>query len=365
MVWEGEVARKRTDLAVCIDDWLSSQSVRKNAEGTQRHYHRVAKVMREMLADKALPRHAEDLLPRHIDHVVATLGKGRPGFGHKTTRPRAPYTQNQDRSVLRSLGKWLVQNRVLIHDPAAHLTTVKYVREERITELSLSRSEALSLLDVAGKRHPRDRIMVALGLYTAMRESELRELRVGDVALDEGFVDFGRQKAGGDRMKMPILPQLAEEIREWLTWYAAWYGPLDADMYMIPPRKTGACGRGAMVRADRFWPVNPWRKSGRLAVDIKVLLERIGKRAAPGQGSHILRRTWGRMMVDAGVPIREIQAGYGHSSVTMTEQYLGITPQEEALKARFADPEFQQRVWGHTHTGDNVVAFRSRRSRAS
>lgn len=361
--------RSRTELVNTIDRWLRSDRIRRNEASTNRGYLRVAAIMKELRQEGELPRYAEDLLPMHIDTVMERAGRGRINTHYRsarTARPRQPHVLNQDRAILRSYARWLLTNQILSVDVASELENVKPVRQSRFDDLSLGPDEVPAILAAAERRHPRDRAFVGVGIYTGMRESELRELRVGDVSLEEGMADFVRDKARGNRLRMHLNADALDEIRRWLTWYAQFYGPLTHDMYLLPPRVRGA-GRSGMRTADGscggYWPLAPGTKTSTFKRDITALLAAIGKPEAPGQGMHVLRRTFGRMMRAADADLREIQVALGHASVTQTEQYLCLDPEADRLAARYANPEF--RLWGgRPPAGDNVVDLGSFRRRA-
>ena len=72
------------------------------------------------------------------------------------------------------------------------------------------------LLDAAGSA--RDRMVVAIGLYTFMRGSEIQLLRVNSVDFRDGVIHMRRQKTNEDD-SMPICLELREELVRWLAFY--------------------------------------------------------------------------------------------------------------------------------------------------
>ena len=58
--------------------------------------------------------------------------------------------------------------------------------------------------------------------------------------------------------------------------------------------------------------------------DISHMVERISARAETQFTSHTLRRTYGRTLWKAGVPLETIKELMGHSSIETTIRYLGV-----------------------------------------
>lgn len=352
------------ELVKAIELWLDSYDVRKHTEATQRSYRRVAGRMLELRQEGALPRYVDELQPMHIDRTLLELSKGLVGThlrSPKTARPRGEAAMNQDKGHLRNFSKFLVLNN-MHRDVAVHLKNVYVGREKRFDEISFDESEAEAVLETA-LRHPRDRMLVALGLFVGMRESEMRELRVGDVNLATQLIDFKRQKQRGRRMRIELNAFALAEIRRYLEWYEKGYGPLTPDMYLVPARMRGAGRSNLRARDGGYWPLLPHKKASTFQYIMKGILRRMGKAPAQGQGLHMLRRTMGNAMIAANADIRDVQAALGHSSVTVTEGYLDINEQQKRLRNRYRDPSFT--LWGAakaaTHTGDNVIDLASRR----
>ena len=65
---------------------------------------------------------------------------------------------------------------------------------------------------------PRERMMVCLGLYLMLRESEVRSIQLKHVNLSEGWIQVTIHKNRDKTIdQMPISPELDAELRTWLT----------------------------------------------------------------------------------------------------------------------------------------------------
>lgn len=183
------------------------------------------------------------------------------------------------------------------------------------------------LLEAAGRRHPRDRMVVAAGLYLFLRASEIRSLRVKDVDLASGEVTVTIHKTR-ERDVMPISAELDRELRLWLTWYADNYGPLDPDWWLCPavaPTRQPS----DVDYADR--PLSPQSKMCANMAVVQQALAAIGWEDTCGEGVHCLRRSAARALFDelAGSSfdgaMRRVMSLLHHKSQQTTETYLGLT----------------------------------------
>lgn len=185
---------------------------------------------------------------------------------------------------------------------------------------------------------PRDRIVVAIGLYLLLRESEIRLLKVGDVDLASGTVSVVIPKSSKSD-DMPVCVELDGELRTWLTFYSQHAGrslrPHDA---LVPAWTRGAAteredGTWRIAPSLRFDPSRPYSTPHR-AVQSALIRCGFATHDATGkslrEGVHTLRRSAARARFDAlstmGVDraLRHVQALLHHSSVSTTEKYIGL-----------------------------------------
>jgi integrase len=196
---------------------------------------------------------------------------------------------------------------------------------------------------IHGSAH--DRIVVAIGLYTLIRQSEIISLRVGDANLDNMFLDVTLHKGGGEHDIMPISMELERELRRWLRWYANdtmdEFGPMLDSWFLVgsnraPDLETLPGMSGGRAKVRHTGNSNPLKPCYRPEHSVQRTLVRYGIpiRATNGkslrEGVHTLRRSGARAMYDGLVAesydgaLREVQAWLHHANAAMTERYIGI-----------------------------------------
>jgi integrase len=192
-----------------------------------------------------------------------------------------------------------------------------------------------ALLDAA--QHPRDRAVIALGLYLFLRGGEVASLRVRDLDLAAGEIRVVIHKTA-DRDVMPVSAELDAEMRRWLVAYQDQAGPLDPDWFLVPSKQPGwgRAANGQLVRdvsLDRVRPTRPVRKIEDVA---KRSLAGIGhplrdtKGASMWEGMHTLRRSGARALFDEMTArgydgaLQQVKTWLHHADASMTERYLGL-----------------------------------------
>lgn len=288
--------------------------------GTLRNDACSVKILQSVAGD-IQPR---NITTRHADQLVRVLAEGK-----------ATSTFNARLAGVKAFFRWCQRERLLPRDrfPVDDVTSRKISRADR-HRLPVERFE--ELLDAAGRRHPRDRVLCAIGLYLFLRASEVRALRLKDLDLDAGEIHVYVLKTD-DYDIMPISAELDVELRRWLTWYEQTHGTLNPDWLLVPRRASCPWKEedGRWLRDQASTPVVPAGSVGHLERPVKVVLTDIGWQTTDNptlqrEGMHTLRRSGARAyfdsLVDAGYDgaLKRVSAMLHHSSVTMTERYLGI-----------------------------------------
>jgi integrase len=258
-----------------------------------------------------------NITTRHEDRVIRVLAEGK-----------AVATFNCRLAGLKAFIRWCHREKLI---PREHVpldvSPRKNVRPER-NRVPVERFG--ELLDAAA--HPRDRILIACGLYLFLRASEIRVVKLHDVDLEAGEVHVYLKKTD-DYDVMPISAELDQELRRWLAYYENEQGRLDPDWYLVPAKNSLA------LRPNEEGVLRPDVSSARLKPKehMSTHMENPVKRALRGigfdtkqEGLHTLRRSGARAyfdsLVDAGYDgaLKRVSAMLHHASVTMTERYLGI-----------------------------------------
>ena len=262
---------------------------------------------------------------RHIDSFMSE-GAGR-GLSASTLNLRL--------AAVSGFFRFCVQRRYVAaaNDPTANRRPYKSAKR---TRMRVPVVDFARLLDAAPD--PRDRIVVALGLYLLLRESEIRLLRIRDVNLAAGSMDVLVVKSA-KADTMPICTELDAELRRWMTYYAE-HTPrsLKPNDALVPAWERAQIQRQAdglyrVAQSVRFMPDRPYSTPHR-SVQAALVGAGFVTHDADGkslrEGVHTLRRSAARARFDAlsemGVDraLRHVQAMLHHSQVSTTELYIGL-----------------------------------------
>lgn len=197
------------------------------------------------------------------------------------------------------------------------------------------------LLELAGQEEPRDRALVAVGLYALLRDGEITSLRVGDVNLDscELLATIHKSRI---QDRIPISSALHAELRAWLLHYQEITGGLEPDFKLIPsPRYLRErLPDGRYLRGD-FSHYDTETSLAKSSSVVTPLLAKMGFRTvdetgrSTGEGAHTLRRSGARALYDAltaqgrGDALRIVQTMLHHKNVLQTQHYIGLNPDRE------------------------------------
>jgi integrase len=221
------------------------------------------------------------------------------------------------------LGAMLKWARIMKYLPVDFdpLYGMRYLPQPKKEMSRLSLDQFPLLLDSA--ENPRDRMVIAAGLYLLLRTSEIENLRIRDVNLNEGTINVTIFKTG-DFDVMPISSELDVELRRWLKTYQEQCGELKPNWYLTP-------ARDRVLTGDDY-KYKPEQPIGRTQRYIQRALKNMGLEDVYARvGIHMLRRSGARAWFDelndqtVDGALKIVQAQLHHSSVVMTERYLGIT----------------------------------------
>lgn len=262
----------------------------------------------------------------------------------------SPGTRNNRLSHYKSFFKW-ARARGYMHrdsDPAFGYKFAKVPTGDRL-RIPVSEWPRLG----AACELPRERIVIALGLYLFLRSSEVRGIQLKHLNLSSFEMDVNRRKTR-DRDVMPMSQELGEELRTYLTWYSENLGS-DPNFYLVPASRVQAGPNGFVKGSIQYDPSKPYAEVHDI---VKKVLHRAGY-PVHGQGNHTLRRSGARAYFDALVEagydgaLRRVQSMLGHAKAEMTERYLGLELDRHRRNFALAGkPMFP------SLKADNVVALR-------
>lgn len=207
---------------------------------------------------------------------------------------------------------------------------------------------------------PRDRAIVALGLFTMCRGSELNFIKVSDLDLDHDLIDIYRQKTD-EYDTMPVSQELHAEMVRWLAHYRKRMGGKLEPHWFLVPAQTGLPMKyvpelGKLQPTGEPPKYRPLKKMGKPYECVKRPLVKLGL-DPEYQGVHLLRRSAGRAYFNRlrsegyDGALKRVSAMLGHKSVLMTEHYLGIgierQQRNELLSGKAMFPEMNMGATVH------------------
>src|SRR5215831_3405911 len=187
----------------------------------------------------------------------------------------------------------------LTYDQARYVTKevrkalgVKRVKIRKRAIQRLSRDEEQRLIQKAYRDKGERGLLIKTLLQTGARVSEFVNIKVEDFFLDEAMILITKGKGGKSRY-VPILPELAQELRTHL----------------------GQRTVGYLFETNRATQYSPRR----IQQVIKETAEQaeITKRVYP----HLLRHSVATTLLERGMPIEQIQKFLGHSKLETAQIY--------------------------------------------
>ena len=170
----------------------------------------------------------------------------------------------------------------------------------------LSEKETNKLLlepDITTPLGIRNRAIIELLYATGVRNSELREMLLGEIDLDrkELFVAKGK---GGKSRRLPLGEEAAACLEDYLSNSRPYLaGPTSGEVVFL------SCGGHKLTR-------------GKLSLMVREVAEACGldKLVTP----HLLRHACATHMLRRGAGIRQLQVLLGHSELSTTQRYTRI-----------------------------------------
>jgi integrase/recombinase XerD len=213
-----------------------------------------------------------------------------------------PRSTARQLSSFRRFYRYLLREGLITDDPTANIAMPKI---GRALPQSLTEDEVDSLLAAPNVAEPlghRDRAMLEVLYATGVRVSELINLRMSQINLNQGVL---RIVGKGDRER--LIP-LGDEAQDWLREFIE--GPrveilLERQTdYLFPTR------RGDRMTRQAFWHI------------IKRYAKKAGvvKKLSP----HTVRHAFATHLLNNGADLRVVQLLLGHSDVSTTQIYTHV-----------------------------------------
>jgi integrase/recombinase XerD len=187
------------------------------------------------------------------------------------------------------------QARYVAKEVRSSLEIERTKTRKRVVE-RLSREEEKRLIQTAYRDKSEHGLLIKTLFQTGVRVSEFINIRVRDFFFDEAMILIHKAKGGKSRY-VPILPDLAQELRTHL----------------------GDRATGYLFESNRNLPYS----ARRVQQIVKEIAEKakIKKRVYP----HLLRHSVATTLLERGMPIEQIQKFLGHSKLETTQVYAEST----------------------------------------
>ncbi len=226
--------------------------------------------------------------------------------GLRRDQHRSSATVARKLSSLRRMHRFLVREGLTETDPTANIAPPKSA--ERLPEV-LTVEECRALLEVPDRTAPlglRNAAMLWLMYACGLRVSELVNLSIHDLNFEEGILRV-TGKAGKQRL-VPVAPRVLELVNEYLT---------TARQEHVRDSREDALFlsvRGHAMSRVRFWSIfKEYALQAQLAPDVSP---------------HTLRHSFATHLLAGGADLRVIQEMLGHSSLSTTDNYTHLAPED-------------------------------------
>ncbi len=219
------------------------------------------------------------------------------------TKGRAVSTISRNLAAIKSFYQYLVRERYIEKDPAAHLESPKL--EKKLPKI-LTIGEVEELLKQPNNYLPtglRDKAMLELLYATGIRVSELISLNISDINLDMGYI-----KCYGKGAKERIVP-LGSIAARCVQEYIAKGRTKLVRTYEEPALFVNH--HGNRLTRQGFWKI------------IKKYAQEasINKEITP----HTLRHSFATHLLENGADLRSVQEMLGHADISTTQIYTHVT----------------------------------------
>jgi len=233
-------------------------------------------------------------------------------IAHLSRQTRAS-SQARYLSTLRRFYRWQLSRGRIVADPTLKLASP--AKPSRLPKV-MSEKQVEALLAAPDPETPlglRDRAMIEVIYASGLRVSELVNLKLHEVGLNEGVV-----RAFGKGSKERLVP-LGEVAIDWLQRYLN-----EARGDILKGRQSDALfvtGRGGAMTRQAFWQLIK-----RYALIAGIAPERLSP--------HVLRHAFATHLLNHGADLRVVQLLLGHADISTTQIYTHVA--RERLKALHA-----------------------------
>lgn len=237
---------------------------------------------------------------RHIDHVTI-----RGFLSHLYEKGLSKTSVARSLAAVRSLYRWLAQEAIVKHNPAALVSTPKLPKKlPRVPTIEEMNIVLDGPMPEVAAFPERDRLMFELLYGCGIRNSELVGINLDDIRLsNEAILIRGKGK------KERYVP-FGDSVKSALAAY------LSLRSQLLAERKKNTNALLINQRGGRLTT----RSAGRIVKKIAV-----AKGLPPDVHPHTLRHAFGTHMLEEGADLRSIQEMLGHERLSTTQRYTQLS----------------------------------------
>lgn len=291
-----------TTLASALDSFLRARwdlkpTTKRGYENAIRRFMRYHETLAELTAE-------------HVNDYLATIAD------HRTM-------SRNDTIALRQLAQWATKAGIFARDPLESVVLPKGhgSRRKPLDDADVRQIIAAAAQSATGIR---DKVIVVLGISTAMRPIELWQLRVEDIDLRGGWVNVRIETTKTDEGErtIPLEPQVAALLDSYIN---------DHRPSAKPTGRLFLNAHGDELSRYGF-------------MQIFARLSRRLEERGIDFSSYLMRHTGITNWVRRGVPAPIIQRLAGHKSFVTTQGYVGQLTREDLARVPKAFTETYGRI---------------------
>lgn len=207
-------------------------------------------------------------------------------------------------SVLRNFYKFLILEKVITKSPLENIDLPKLTKK---LPNVLSVDDMLKLLDInlCNMYDYRNKAMLELLYATGLRVSELINLKVEDVDLDNDFVrTIGK---GSKERIVPFNDYAKDALLKYINEYRPMFFKKEVSEYLF------LNNHGKVMTRQGFF---------------KILKELAYEKGIKDISPHTIRHSFATHLLNGGADLRSIQEMLGHSNLATTQIYTNISREE-------------------------------------
>lgn len=280
-----------------IEKYLKYLSVERNASR-----HTIISYENDLSSFLKFTAQNEDIEPEQVDINLITRLSIRLWLGHLSEKGLAKTSIARKVAALRSFFKYCFKRGHIDKNPAHLLVVPKKEQTLPKTATAEDIERMMNLVNTDTIRGLQDRAILELFYGTGMRLSELTELNITDIDLNQNQVIV---KGKGNKQRIiPLGNTVSGILKEFIQKRSELYG-----------KKTDGDAKKAL-----FLAANGQRIYGRA---VRYMVEKYLKQASEvtQKSPHVLRHSFATHMLDNGADIRIIKEFLGHANLAATQVY--------------------------------------------